>query len=46
MLHDYFSSPAHVELKIRRTGIKRTYWYLRDMGYSRYQTLRAIFFAF
>jgi hypothetical protein len=45
MLHDYFSSPSFVGLKIQKTGIKRTYWYMRDMGYSRYATLRALFFA-
>jgi len=44
-MHDYFSSPGFVGLKVRQTGIKRTYWYLRDMGYSRYATLRALFFA-
>jgi len=37
--------PFEVANKIDRFGIKFAYWYLRNSGATRYQALRAIFFA-
>ena len=37
--------PFEVANKIRTFGIKFAYWHLRNNGATRYQALRAIFFA-
>lgn len=37
--------PFEVASKIRTFGIKFAYWHLRKSGATRYQALRAIFFA-
>lgn len=37
--------PFQVATQINRFGIKFAYWYLRESGATRYQALRAIFFA-
>jgi len=37
--------PLALKQTIRTFGIKYAYWKLRDLGLSRYMTLRAIFFA-
>ena len=37
--------PFEVANKINNFGIKFAYWYLRKSGATRYQALRAIFFA-
>jgi hypothetical protein len=37
--------PFEVATKINNFGIKFAYWYLRKSGATRYQALRAIFFA-
>jgi hypothetical protein len=39
------SNPSHLSYRIRRQGFKRAYWHLRDLGATRYQALRSIFFA-
>lgn len=42
---NYESNPANLSFYIRCHGKKRAYWNLRNLGASRYQALRAIFFA-
>jgi hypothetical protein len=37
--------PFEVAIQINQFGMKYAYWYLRRMGATRYQALRAIFFA-
>lgn len=37
--------PFEVAKNIHHFGMKYAYWYLRRSGASRYQALRAIFFA-
>lgn len=39
------SRPAILAIYIRIHGKKRAYWYLRDLGATRYQALRSIFFS-
>jgi hypothetical protein len=39
------SNPVNLAPYIRLYGKKRAYWYLRDLGASRYAALRSIFFA-
>jgi len=39
------SNPRALSVYIRCYGKKRAYWNLRNLGASRYQALRAIFFA-
>jgi len=39
------SNPATLCWYIKSHGKKRAYWHLRNLGASRYQALRAIFFA-
>jgi len=39
------SNPATLSNYIALYGIKRAYWNLRNLGSSRYQALRSIFFA-
>jgi len=39
------SNPQRLETYIYLYGKKRAYWYLRNLGASRYQALRAIFFS-
>lgn len=40
-----FLAPCYVATYVRRHGAKRAYWHLRYLGFTRYQTLRAFFFA-
>lgn len=39
------TNPLRLKATMRVHGIKYVYWYLRSLGASRYQTLRAIFLA-
>ena len=39
------SRPIILSLYIRIHGKKKAYWHLRDLGATRYQALRSIFFA-
>jgi hypothetical protein len=41
----YESTPSVLSTYIRLYGKKRAYWHMRNLGATRYQALRAIFFA-
>jgi hypothetical protein len=45
MLLNIESQPGILSIYVRIHGTKRAYWHLRDLGATRYQALRSIFFA-
>lgn len=45
ILFNQESHPLRVRNTIQCWGIRFAYWHLRDLGASRYQAARSIFFA-
>jgi hypothetical protein len=39
------SRPEILSMYIQINGVKRAYWHLRDLGATRYNALRSIFFS-